>query len=475
MIRGMAIRPSEERWRLDATAQADLVRRGRVTARDLVELAIARVVTLNSTLNAVIEPLFTEARATATTIDLAAPFAGVPILVKDASLQIEGARYSVGIGALREAGYRSTRTTELARRLAAAGCIVIGKTNVPECSSGVTTEPAAFGATSNPWDLERTASGSSGGSAAAVAAGMVALAHGADATGSLRYPAAACGVATLKPSAGRVPGGTPFGEPDHLQVWSEFALARSVRDLRGLLAAVGDAPRRVIGREAPYRVGLLLDDPLTGLPLDPACREAVVVTGQALEQLGHEVEEAHPPALDTLFGPDVAVRAALAVVGPANAAVQLARIETILGRPLGEGELPASRLAAAATGRAIGEDEAIAAAHGLRVAVQPILEWFEGRPGAFDLLVTPSLRQLPWPLGQPDAGTAEAGVFPAPFSFTGQPAVSLPLQESADGLPVGVQLVGPRDSDEWLLEVSTSLETALPWSERWTAFALGFG
>ncbi len=466
----MTARNAEDYWRLDATAQAALVRRGDATPAALVELAIARIEAINPAVNAVIEPLYDSARSAASTVDPSAPFAGVPILVKNASLQIQGTRYAVGIGALREAGYRSTHTTELARRLLAAGFIVVGKTNVPEVSSGVTTEPTAFGATKNPWDLGRTASGSSGGSSAAVAAGMVALAHGGDATGSLRYPASACGLATLKPTRSRVPTTTPFGEPDCLQVWAEFAVTRSVRDLRGLLDAVGDPPSGSVSREAPYRVGLLLDDPLTKLPLDPACREAVEATGRTLEALGHRVEVAHPPALDTFFGPDTAAQAALAVVGPANAAAQLARIEAMLGRPLVEGDLPETRLALAAAGVAISDAETDSAAEVMRAAVRPILEWFEGAE-AFDLLVTPSLRQPPWPLGHAESGAAEAGVFPAPFSFTGQPAVSLPLHETSDGLPVGVQLVGPIASDEWLLDVSRELEAALPWGQRWPAVA----
>jgi amidase len=300
---------------------------------------------------------------------------------------------------------------------------------------------------------------------------MVPLAHGADATGSLRYPASACGVATLKPTFGRVPTTTPFGESDGLGVWAEFALARSVRDLRGLLDAVGDPPSRSVVRDAPYRVGLLLEDPLTPLPLAHDCREAVEATGRALEALGHRVEVAHPPALDTLFGPESEVRAALVVTAPANAAAQLERIEAILGRPVADDELPASRLTSAAAGRDVDAAMVDAARVSLKSALRPLIEWFE-TPEAFDLLVTSSLRQPPWLIGNTESGAAEAGVFPAPFSFSGQPAVSLPLHHTAEGLPIGVQFVGPLDSDEWLLDVSASLEEAMPWRERWPEQAL---
>lgn len=229
----------DQLWRLDATAQAALVRSRDLAPSELVEAAIARVDALNPAVNAVVTPLYDDALAAAAHVDLDAPFAGVPLLVKDACLQVEGTPYYLGLRALRDTDYRSTRTTLLARRLRGAGCIFLGKTNVPELSATASTEPPAFGPTRNPWDLARTPAGSSGGSAAAVACGMTSLAHGADGGGSLRYPAAACGVVTLKPSRGRVPSETATGEPDLLGTWSEFALGRTVRDLAALLDAVG--------------------------------------------------------------------------------------------------------------------------------------------------------------------------------------------------------------------------------------------
>jgi len=277
-------------WRLDATAQAELVRRRELSPRELVEAAIARIEALNPRVNAVVTPLYDRALSRAGAAPGDAPFAGVPMLLKDACAQFEGTRYCLGTRVLRDMDYRSPHTTELVRRFRRAGFVFLGKTNVPEMSGGITTEPDAFGPTRNPWDLSRTPGGSSGGSAAAVACGMVAVAHGSDAGGSLRYPAACCGVVTLKPSRGRVPSCTPTGAPDTFRLWSEFVLARSVRDLAGVLDAVhgpearttsaAPPPARPYAEELratsrPLRIGLLCSDVMAGIPTDAVCVDAV--------------------------------------------------------------------------------------------------------------------------------------------------------------------------------------------------------
>lgn len=282
-----------ELWKLDATGQAALVREGSATAVDLVEAAIARIEALNPSINAMITPLYDLAREQMRGVDLGAPFAGVPILLKDASLEVEGTPYYLGTSVLRDLGYRSQRTTELAHRLRRAGFIFVGKTNCPELSAGITTEPRAFGPTRNPWDLSRSPGGSSGGSAAAVAAGMVSIAHGGDGTGSLRYPAACCGVVTLKPSLGLVPAEAPAAIPDDLQVWTEFVMARSVRDLAGVLDAVFSQPVHALsalGRTPrAMRVGILGRDAVSGMAVDPACVDAVAMAGWELAEAGHTV------------------------------------------------------------------------------------------------------------------------------------------------------------------------------------------
>jgi amidase len=455
---------SGELWRLDATAQAALVRRREVSPDELIDAALARIERLNPRINAVIALFPDVARRQARdprTRD--APFAGVPMLLKDGVQELAGTPYTLATPLLRDLGYRSKRTTEFARRLRRAGFVILGKTNLPELSSGVTTEPEAFGPTRNPWALDRTASGSSGGSAAAVAAGMVPVAHGGDATGSLRFPAAACGVATLKPTRGLIPHRTPAGQPDPYGVWTDFVLARSVRDLRGILALVRSdtsvvAPRRP---RRPLRVGLLTEDPMTRRPVDPACIAGVERAGDALRDLGHHVEHAHPAALSTFLRP-----LGGGTLGYARVA-QKRWLERVAGRPLRTGDVSASFLAAAEAGAKISRARVYRSVAQMRAAVAPLLDWWRD----FDLLVTPTLRQPAWPLGLPDDGSHQ-GFFTFPASFTGQPAVSLPLAWSPAGLPVGVQILADLGRDELLLDVSADLEGVFPWAEAWPPIAL---
>ncbi len=460
----------DELWRLDATAQAALVRAGSVHPRELVAAALDRIARLNPQINAVIASLADRAAAAAEApAGDDALFAGVPMLIKDASLHVEGTPYSLGVGALRDAGYRSTRTTELARRFERAGFIFLGKTNVPEMSSGITTEPTAFGPARNPWALDRSTSGSSGGSAAAVAAGMTSIAHGADATGSLRYPAAACGVVTLKPTRGLVPSSTPTGEADDLDVWSEFVLTRSVRDIAGVLDAVGDTrgdasyAATLMEPQPALRIGVVTRDVLAGIPVDGECADAVVRTGTLLAALGHVVEETHPSALE---GSAIRIGRAIVMLGPGMRAEQLAWIEERIGRPLRSGDVADEYLVA--RDAPVSTPSEVAEAHRLiRSEIDPLLAWW--RDG-WDILVTPTLRQPAWPLGR-SGGALDAGVFPVPFSITGQPAMSLPLFTSREGLPIGIQIIGAPGRDGLLLRLAAQLEQAARWRDRWPAIA----
>jgi amidase len=233
---------SDELAWMDATAQAELVRKGDATAVELLEAAIARIDRLDPELNAVIHRLDDKAAA-ATAGDLPdGPFRGVPFLVKDAVCHTAGDPYHAGMQVLKDAGWTEPEDTVLAKRYRAAGFVICGKTNLPELATSVTTEPVAYGATRNPWDTTRSTGGSSGGAAAAVASGMVPVAHGNDMGGSIRFPSSACGLVGLKPTRGR----TTLA-PTHGEYWGplthEHVLTRSVRDTAGVLDAVhGPAP-----------------------------------------------------------------------------------------------------------------------------------------------------------------------------------------------------------------------------------------
>jgi amidase len=459
-------------WRLDATAQAALVRSRELTGLELLDATIARIERVNPAINAVITPLFDEAGAWSReqAARPEAPFAGVPMLLKDASIEVAGTPYYIGTRMLREAGHRSQRTTEFARRLMRAGFVFAGKTNCPEFSAGITTEPVAFGPTRNPWDLTRSAGGSSGGSAAAVAAGLTPIAHGGDGTGSLRYPAAVCGVATLKPTRGLIPTETPAGQPDVLRVWSEFVLARSVRDLAGVLRAVAGVDATIERQPPPpfgngLRIGLLTSDVMAGIPTHADCVRAVEAAGALLEDLGHHVEEAHPPALDGLF---VRTNASMVSVGTLLRHAQLRWLGDVIGRPITRDDVE--------PGSFISDKDAaaISGAHFMRTCdaftreTAPVLDWWAD---GWDVLVTPVTSQPAWLLGS-NKGALDSGVFPPPFSFTGQPAMSLPLHQSESGLPTGVQLVGPYGGDALLLRLAAQLEAAAPWAARWPEVAV---
>src|SRR5436853_1828462 len=312
----------------DATGLAALVRGGEVTPLELVEAAIARIEAVDPQLNAVIHPRFDRARDEAARIPAGGaadgPFAGVPFLVKDITCHQAGEPFHEGMRFLRDRQWREDSDTYLATRLRAAGLVTVGRTNAPELGIVPTTEPRAYGATRNPWDRARSPGGSSGGSAAAVAAGLVPAAHANDGCGSIRIPASACGVVGLKPSRGR----TSLG-PDAAESWAgavvEHVVTRSVRDTAALLDAVagpmpGDPyfappPGRpfatdVGARPGRLRIGLMTRGPGDSFPIHADCAAAARDAARLLESLGHAVEEAHPAALDD---PDVGQRFTLVV------------------------------------------------------------------------------------------------------------------------------------------------------------------
>jgi amidase len=466
----------------DATEQATAVRDGDVTPTELLEAALARIEARNPTLNAVIHDLSEKARAAAADPALPnGPFRGVPFLLKDAVAHSAGDPYHCGMQVLKDAGWTEPNDTWLVERFRAAGFVICGKTNLPELASSITTEPLAYGPTRNPWDVSRSPGGSSGGAGAAVASGMVAVAHGNDMGGSIRFPSSMCGLVGLKPSRARSTLGPDFGE-----YWAmtthEHVLTRSVRDTAGVLDAisgpgVGDpysapAPTRPFVDEVgadPGRLQIGVRTASTdGSPdTHPDCVAAVDVATKALEALGHHVEPTDLRALDDpRFGVGVSNVLGVFIAG------DLARWSTKLGRDLAPSDLEPSNAMIAEVGQAT---TAVAYASGidaLQAFGRDLSRWWaDGN----DLLVTPMLTQPPFELGWlgPDVDPGEmfgrlASVtsFSMPFNVTGQPAISLPLHWNDDGLPIGVQLVAAFGREDVLLRVASQLEQALPWADR---------
>ncbi len=472
----------DTRW-LDATDQAALVRSGQVSASELLEAAIERIEALDPAINAVVIRWFDHARAVAAGDLPDGPFRGVPFLLKDLWATYAGQPISNGCRALAEVLQPSDADTTLVARFRAAGFVTAGRTNSPEFGSLPTTEPLAWGATHNPWDLARTPGGSSGGSAAAVAAGLVPIAHASDGGGSIRIPASCCGLVGLKPSQGRISLG-PVRDESNLGV--ELCVSRSVRDTARLLDAVhgpgvGDtviaaAPGRTYVEElgadpGRLRIGLLDHHPY-GADVHPECAAAARSAGALLESLGHHVEVGFPPALaDTSFA------SRFGAMWSTNMGASAARVAALLGRDLRAGDLEPVNQAQVDWARSVnGVDYALALSANVafRRAVQQW--WADG----WDLLLTPTLGEPPPPLGSfandetnPMAPMHRAGQFvpftPA-FNASGQPAISLPLHWAAtpDGsmLPIGVQLVAAYGREDVLLRVASQLEAATPWSHR---------
>lgn len=449
-------RVDSSRW-MAAVDIAAQVRSGERQAVDVVEEAILRIESEDPALASVVVPLFDRARGQAESVDAAAPLAGVPMLLKDAGEELAGTAMWVGTQGLRKARHVSTKTTSLAARFEEVGAVIVGKSACPELSASSTTEPPGFAPTRNPWDLTRSAGGSSGGSAAAVAAGLVPIAHGSDGSGSLRFPAALCGVATLKPSRGRIPSSPAAGSTDPLGLWTQFAVARDVRDLIELFRHLAVD---VVGSPATQslRVGLLDFDPIIGLDVHPACQAAVQHVGTLLAAAGHGVEPSFPAAFSSLFE---SFWEASAVIGPWVRSGQVDWVAERMGRPCGSGDLSDAVLAQAEQGRNLAEADVRRAVERSAAAMAPLAGWWDE---GHDLLLSPVTLEPAWLLGE-DA-PMKTGMFAAPFSFTGQPAVVVPGGHTEDGLPVGVQIVGRTGADELLLNVALDLQQRLNWLDH---------
>jgi amidase len=467
-LRELLVRPASE--------LAELVRAGQVTARELVEAALAQA-EAQAHLNAFTLLDADTALAVADSIhpNDSRPFAGVPTAIKELN-PVAGQRLTMGSALFGEfsPGYDAYAV----RRLREAGFVLIGRTAAPELGILPVTEPQRFGPTRNPWDPDRTPGGSSGGAGAAVAAGILPVAHGSDGAGSIRIPAACCGLVGLKPSRGRISRGPDLGD-DLLS--TDAALTRTVLDSARLLDVmagyeVGDAswappPEEPFATTAarpprPLRIAWTVISPLGGA-VDPVAIAAVRDAASLLESLGHTVEEATPPGWDatTIVQQFIALYAtsvATGVLYGESASGRTATPELVEGITWGFYKM--------------GQSIPAAQYAGARVMVQQFARRLVGFFETYDALLLPSLAQRPLPIGAIDINSSEFRAeftkamafspFTATWNATGQPAISLPLYQGADGLPLGIQLVGRPLGEGTLLALAAQLEVALPWANR---------
>jgi amidase len=475
----MSTLADETRW-MDAVDQAALIAKGEVTALELLDAAIERIERFDPTLNAVVIRWFDHARAIAADPNLPdGPFRGVPFLLKDLYTSFAGQTLSNGNAALRAAAKVDASDTTLVARFKAAGLVIAGRTNSPEMGSLPTTQPIAWGATHNPWDLDRTPGGSSGGAAAAVAAGMVPCANASDGGGSIRIPASCCGLVGLKPSQGRASVGPVRAEAG---LGVEHCVSRTVRDTAVLLDAirgpgVGDTviappPARPYTEEVGsdpgrLRIGVLDSHP-RGEFVHDDCVAAARSVAATLEALGHQVAAEWPEVLA-----DPAATEHFGTLWATQMAMAAAQFGTTLGRELTADDLEPVNWAQAEMARQFSAVDLATAQAAMYAFRRKLQQWWAD---GWDLLLTPTVAEPPPPLEEfapdPDDAMAQSRrawrfvPFTPPFNMSGQPAISLPLHWNDDGLPIGVQLVAAYGREDVLIQVAAQLESAQPWADR---------
>jgi Asp-tRNA(Asn)/Glu-tRNA(Gln) amidotransferase A subunit family amidase len=466
----------------DAVGLAELVRSNHVTPSALLEAAIERVEARNPALNAIIMKLYDHGRQAIVAGLPDGPLRGVPFLVKDLTSPVAGMRMTRGSRFFSDTP-PATVESEHAARLKRAGLVIIGRTNTPELGLSLTCEPQLYGPTKNPWDLTRISGGSSGGAAAAVAARMVPLAHASDGFGSIRAPAACCGLVGLKPTRGRNTF-APFSGEGLGGLATEHAVSLSVRDSAALLdatrgAGAGDpyaapVPARPYSSEVGAPVGKFriawTAKPPNGATVDAQCRQALLDAARLCEELGHHVEECDP-----LIEGEAVVPTFLTIAS-ANTVVNLAS-HPAAGRSAREDEVERITWLTAKMGEAVSGPEYVRAtqtAHRLgRQMAAFHTQW--------DVLLTPGLAVPPVKLGWLDMTMNDVdeywrrvfafSPFTVWFNLTGQPAMMLPLAQSAQGLPLAVQLVARYGDEGTLFRLAAQLEQAQPWIERRPALA----
>jgi len=490
--------PFAEYGRYDALGLAELVRRGEVTPTELLDEALARNALVNPKINAVIHLMEARARESIAAGLPDGPFRGVPFLLKDMLAAFAGEPMRAGSRYFKD--YVPAEDEEITRRYRGAGLVIFGKTNTPELGLTNVTEPELFGPTRNPWNLDRTPSGSSGGSAAAVAARIVPVANGSDAGGSIRTPASNCGLVGLKVTRGRSPFG-PHGPDPWWGFDSENALTRTVRDCAALLdATAGHYPQhlmRLPEPERPYLEETRRDpgrlrvafsfDPGLGTRLHPENLKALQSTAAVLERLGHEVVEVHLPLEAEAF-----VDSFVALTA-ADVAATLRRGADTVGREAASDDVELGTWVLAKLGEALSAADAGVALGRLQLFTRRWLGW----SSAFDALLTPTVGLPPLPIGayqlsamqrqgvkllaalpasaflsqrhklvEAFAQVFEAAPYTMVANVTGQPSMSLPLHWTDDGLPMGMLFTARIGDEATLFRLAAQLEQAMPWRDR---------
>jgi amidase len=476
---------SDELMFRSANELAALVHSGEVSATELVQSSLARIEELNPRLNAFVEVDAERALAAAREIGPGdpRPFAGVPIAIKN-NRPVDGLRLTLGCSLMED--FRADFDHNVTRRLRDAGFVIVGSTTLPEYGILPTSEARLFGPTRNPWDLGRSSGGSSGGAAAAVASGMVPVAHGNDGGGSIRIPAACCGLVGLKPQRGRISLAPELGES---LLVVDGVLTRTVADTAAILDVlagpeVGDAswappPAEPFAAAAPFdespptrspgrlRVAMTTLPPVPEATVDPLCADAVEQAAGLLRELGHDVQEVDPPwqveGLSELFGG----------VFCAHIALEIAFSGMVAGRGEGgisEEDMEPMSWAIFSMIRKLGAIEELGATYRLEAFTRQLVQFL----APYDVLLTPALAERPLPLGtlatdapNPLDAFVRSGLytpFTPVFNASGQPAISLPLFHGDDGLPLAVQLVGRPAEEATLLALATQLEVARPWA-----------
>lgn len=466
----------------DALGLAELVRNNEVTPRELAETAIARIEASDELINAVSHPLFEQALGAADGELPDGPFRGAPFLMKDLCGWIGGQPMHCGSAVLRDLDLNAPHDSYTGKRCLDAGLVVLGRSNSAEFGLTGTTEPVAFGVTRNPWDPELSAGGSSGGAAAAIAAGYVPATHAGDGGGSVRIPASVTGLVGLKPSRGRFSSG-PDVEEYLAGFGSDAFLSRTVRDAAALLDVgagynLGDAytappPPRPFREEVgadPGRLRVGVMPSPKQVTVDPECAEAANVAAAALARLGHDVESRWPAALDEL---DVMTDVYMTLFST-QASSSVAAIEASTGQVLDSDRFEPLTTYHLLRGREVSADEYLLARGRVHLFRLELTSWW-GLEG-FDLLVVPTLTKAPFPLGEMVFDPAEPEASQRrlveliwnmiPFNMSGQPAISLPLHWSDAGLPIGVELVAAPNREDLLVQVASQLEDELPWADR---------